>query len=180
MPTYYLLPCSCGKKTEVDSSQSGLTLRCECGAELTVPTMRGLATLERVVPAAESAAAAATRDEWSLRQGFVFLGLAIALVALFPAGYIWYTYPTEPTVNEAYLDEDRSLIGQVTLSQSFVIWDQLHTTFEDQPEHPDMEVYYKYEKQQRDRLRIAVGATVFGLLVAAAGLAIRPARQSSP
>jgi len=56
MKIEYLLPCSCGEKLVVDRSQAGLSKRCTCGRDVTVPTLRGLEQLERAAPAEETIA----------------------------------------------------------------------------------------------------------------------------
>ncbi len=79
--TLYYLPCSCGKKIEVDAGQAGLSVRCQCGADLTVPTMRGLKQLEPVEAPSEVVAAETQQANWGARQGVVFLGLVVLLGA---------------------------------------------------------------------------------------------------
>jgi hypothetical protein len=74
MPTKYLLPCDCGKKLEVESTESGLTKACECGALLVVPKLRELTKLEKV------AVADAAYRAWGGRQRGVVLGAVLAVL----------------------------------------------------------------------------------------------------
>ena len=73
----YLLACpSCGAKTPVETGQAGQSIRCNCGNSIEVPSIRAMRTLEAQgedLPAI---------PRWSMRQGFVFLGLAITAAAL--------------------------------------------------------------------------------------------------
>jgi hypothetical protein len=122
MPTHYLLPCQCGKKTEIDSSQSGLTIRCACGTELTVPAMRGLAALERL-EAAPRAVVSEPGPSWGAQQGFVFLGSTIVVVAALAAFAIWWFRMPEPlALNENYQETNRAIIDQQPPDALIVIW----------------------------------------------------------
>src|SRR5947209_2018237 len=76
MKTTYLLPCQCGEKLQVDASESGLIMKCGCGASLEVPTMRGLAQLERVT-VEESAAPS---RGWGGAQRSMAIGALIAIL----------------------------------------------------------------------------------------------------
>ncbi len=75
MATKYLLPCECGKSVPVDVGQSGLTISCDCGASLQVPTLQGLKRL----PLAEIDAPA-PKPSWGRRQGRTLLGALIAVI----------------------------------------------------------------------------------------------------
>ena len=52
----FLLPCACGAKIPVNSSQAGMSLPClECGKTVEVPTIRKLAGFASTVPAKKEA-----------------------------------------------------------------------------------------------------------------------------
>jgi hypothetical protein len=93
MPTKYLLTCQCGRKHEVDVSQSGLELACECGQKLSVPTLRGL----RALPAIEDAVARPERP-WGPRDGLLLAGVLLLVAGLTAVGLLWVRYPSYPTV----------------------------------------------------------------------------------
>src|ERR1041384_5370156 len=98
-----LLPCSCGKKIEIEISQAGLLVDCPaCGRQVQAPTMRGFRELERVELPETSAARG---GEWGTRQGLIFLGLTILAIGLLGAGYVWWTTPVFDPV--AVLGGDR-------------------------------------------------------------------------
>jgi hypothetical protein len=84
----YLLPCTCGKKLGVTKSQAGQTVRCACGKELEVPTLRGLSALERV-----GTPGAAPNKSWNNRHRVAFLLAIAALVGVLTAGYLTIDLP---------------------------------------------------------------------------------------
>ncbi|HVW37334.1 MAG TPA: hypothetical protein VHB99_08510 [Pirellulales bacterium] len=171
MTAYYLLPCSCGKKIEVDAGQSGLNVRCECGAELTVPTMRGLSQLERAsAPPPNRRLDAATESTWGARQALVFLGLIILLGAALPAALTWFTYPQPPRLREDFAELNREDIDQATLLQTWELWKGLRKDFSEESEIPEMHLYLALEKSARTRLIFMGVIGGAGLLLAVVGL----------
>jgi hypothetical protein len=88
MKTTYLLPCQCGERFQVDASESGLVMKCRCGASLEVPTLRGLSRLEKVV-VEEPASPART---WGGAQRMMAIGALIALVGIAMSIY-WTVKP---------------------------------------------------------------------------------------
>ena len=176
MSTHYLLPCACGKKTEIDAGQAGLNVRCDCGAQLAVPTMRGLSQLERVESPSAQGRGETQQSSWGARQGVIFLGAVILLGALFPVAYQLYYYPQRPQLFRTDFKElNAQEIEQATLPQTFELWRELKLGFEQQGEHPQMQMYIMMEKQAREKL-IATGAVAaVGLLLIIVGLFIKPA-----
>src|SRR5487761_135342 len=112
MQTRYLLPCRCGKKIEVDAHQSGLVVRCACGAQQPVPTLRGLAVLERTEAASLPSAPAASG--WGPRQGLVFLGLVVIALSLLSWFALRLNLPDPVTPKENYRELDRDYIGELS------------------------------------------------------------------
>lgn len=105
----YLLPCTtCGNKTVVSTAQAGETIRCDCGADLQVPTMRGLSELE---PAAATTGAARRRGAWEDRHRGAFLLVLAAIGCLGVAGYLWYTMP--PSMAGMFI------VNQAAITESF-------------------------------------------------------------
>jgi hypothetical protein len=73
----YLLPCPvCGNKLTVVAGQAGQLVQCTCGADVEVPTIRGLRELDQVIGEAESS------SRWTSRHSVAFLGLLITAGAL--------------------------------------------------------------------------------------------------
>jgi hypothetical protein len=87
----YLLPCDCGAKTPVSTAHAGNTVSCVCGADLHVPTLRGLRDLPTV-----SQAGAKTARAWEDRHRVAFLLLLVSLVCLGVAVYLRVVMPAAP------------------------------------------------------------------------------------
>ncbi len=87
----YLLPCTCGQSVRVSNKDAGQGVRCACGKMLDVPTLRGLATLERA-----DAALAARPRAWGPRQQAVFALVLLTLAAAGMAGYLAIGLPVAP------------------------------------------------------------------------------------
>jgi hypothetical protein len=80
----FLLPCGCGQATIVTPAQAGQVVRCVCGAQLEVPTLRGL---RQLAPATPSASKGKSRA-WSNRHRVAFALILVSLVCLVGAVYI--------------------------------------------------------------------------------------------
>jgi hypothetical protein len=138
----YLLPCQCGKKAEVDASQAGLSVRCACGAQLAVPTMRGLSGLERI-EAAPRALPSQPATAWGARQGLIFLGSIILGVAvLAAAGIWWFAMPTPISLKVNYQQEIRAEIDQHSPEDLMHLWQHLRGGVEE-PAHETMITNYE-------------------------------------
>lgn len=77
MRVKYLLPCSCGQKIAVESSQAGQSILCSCGKSMEVPTMKGLRQLEQYVDTANEPKATSSFGGSAIGialLGFVILG----------------------------------------------------------------------------------------------------------
>lgn len=177
MPSNYLLPCQCGKKTQVDSSQAGLNVRCACGAELTVPTMRGLAALERV-EAAPRATAAEPAANWETRQGIVFLGSTIALITALAAFCVWWFRMPEPvTLQEGYQENNRAFLDQHPPEELIDVWHNLREGIEQAPMEMALDRYDRIVAEVLGWEYVLAGVGALGLVLVAIGLAIRPGRR---
>jgi hypothetical protein len=182
MTTHYLLPCNCGKKNEVDSGQAGLNIRCSsCGAELAVPTMRGLNQLERAeAPPADRRQVASSQSTWGARQALVFLGIVVLLGAALPTALTWYAYPQPPRLRDDFEKLNRSNIDPMTLLQTWDLWTHLRQDFSEEAEIPEMYQYRILAKAARERLIFMGVIGGIGLLLVIAGLLVRPAGHREP
>ncbi|HVA46066.1 MAG TPA: hypothetical protein VNH11_06800 [Pirellulales bacterium] len=173
MPTNYLLPCACGKKTTVDAGQAGLNVRCQCGAELAVPTMRGLSSLERIeaAPTVERGEPAVT---WGPRQGLMFLGGTILAAASLAALWFWWSIPAAPSLRDDYQEQTRQAIGQLPPEKIVDLWHEFRTGIE----QPQWEMALdRYDAIVRDRMQwemLVGGVAAVGLLLVVIGLLIGP------
>ena len=113
----YLLPCQCGRKIPVDTTKAGRTLKCECDAQLEVPTLGGLKKLE---PAAQSkhAPSAAT---WGPRQRVLLAGILICVTGLGIAGFFWRDRPLPPP-HELRIERIPKHVEGLTLMQTMELW----------------------------------------------------------
>src|SRR5487761_1267231 len=169
MSFHYLLPCQCGQKTAVDSSQAGLSVRCRCGASLAVPAMRGLAKLERVESASQ-AAAAQPAGAWGARQRLIFSGSIILVFGALGALGVWWTLPEAPSLNESYQEFNRAFIDQQSPEELLEKWQDYRTGIE-QPMWES--VLNRYERIFRERVEwalVAGGVAAAGLVLMAIGL----------
>ncbi|HEX7450492.1 MAG TPA: hypothetical protein VF306_23230 [Pirellulales bacterium] len=178
MKTSYLLPCQCGKKIEVDANQSGLPVRCQCGAEHAVPTLRGLASLERAAPPASAAAGASagggSRPGWGLRQGLVFLGLVIIAGSLLMWLFLWSGMPEPITLKDNYRELNREYIEHLTPETLLAEWDRYRKDIAEPELAQGMELYQAFESNYYHSLSIVAIVAAVGIVLIVIGLCIRP------
>src|SRR5665213_22995 len=116
MSPRYLLPCTCGLSTPVETAQAGETIHCPCGAKLDVPTLRGLRNLPSV-----PLEAGAPGPTWHPGKGILFLGVLAILAGLGIEAYLRWSVPT---VDVASIHK-----GSLTMSpaDSWQTWQHLQT-----------------------------------------------------
>ncbi|MHB8902868.1 MAG: hypothetical protein ACYC6Y_29260 [Thermoguttaceae bacterium] len=163
MTAKYLLPCSCGEKIPVETTQAGENLLCSCGRTLTVPSMQGIRRLEPLPEPSKERKPGPT---------YGGLALAIALVGLLilaVGGAMMYrTHLQQP---------DFISMDYVSPWQSWLMWEQdlrhgvqLPEYFES-PYLQARQVYWRY---------MIVGAVIAGVgvvLIASAALMTMAARS---
>ncbi len=120
MTAKYLLPCSCGKKLTVRARQAGEHVRCECGTELEVPTMRGLSKLSRSDDQEET-----QKPLWSRQQGITFLASAIAIGCAVFTIYLFLERPTITPITGRTLAEIRQDFEGYNPAQTMDYWEYL-------------------------------------------------------
>lgn len=121
--TKYLLPCECGNKVEVDTTQAGLSVECTCGTKLKVPSMRGLAECERV----EEQAVQLTSN-WGIGKGLLLLGTVIFLSGTAYAVYCWRIAEFNDQIEfTVHIDHDahRKDVEELTPGQLWLEWIQM-------------------------------------------------------
>ena len=131
MATTYLLACNCGKKLPVEAPQAGQMVRCACGESLEVPTIRGLAKLER----AEQPAPTKTGPRWGPREGLLLLGVVISVLALMTAGVLHvrkyqvagkFTIP-DNTFTDERAEQIRQAVDKLSPAQAWNEWEILRS-----------------------------------------------------
>lgn len=178
--TQYLLPCSCGHKQAIDRSQAGLSMACpQCGAEVAIPTLRGFERLEQATPEVSHVA-----GEWGPRQAVLFIGCLIAGAAFAALTVLWLSRPAYPQEHQEALIEAAGStedLDQMSIVQTMYLWQELQTP----PDVPNMnefrmmlEFYRMAVTQFRQRMMIAVGVLVAGVLIMGAGLMIPKPRAA--
>jgi hypothetical protein len=105
----YLLNCSCGQKVSVSKRQAGHSVRCSCGNELEVPTLRALAELER----ADAGASPAATRAWNDRQRLAFVLAAGSLGIGLLAGYFAVRLPPMPEPPQLIEIDEHTPTGDV-------------------------------------------------------------------
>ena len=158
----YLLPCSCGQKVPVSARHAGQTVRCTCGAELDVPTLRGLRELETAGSPTVSA-----RRAWGNRQRVVFLLAVASLVAFAVAGFLALRIPPKIEPPPAIEINQESPMTQV-----FAAYDELKRGLGVAP--PALNLYERQAAQRREMLmwgvRIALALGGIGAVATVAVL----------
>lgn len=121
MSAKYLLPCSCGQKLTVDTTQAGLTLDCPCGNRVEVPPWREIRALEQI-----GAPAPVVQRGWSTKHGIIFLSLVMAICSAGGSAVVWalipdfeHSHPNDEQIQKAY--------QTLPLEESFKEWDALKT-----------------------------------------------------
>ena len=93
----YWLPCTCGQKLPVQTVQAGTLVRCPCGAELTVPTLHEMSSLESAATA-DTAGTRRRKVPWGRRQSRILLGAVVAAAAGMLLVYLQISQPRLPRV----------------------------------------------------------------------------------
>jgi hypothetical protein len=110
----YLLPCNCGRRLTVTAAQAGDLMQCECGQRVEVPTLRHLAALEQVADAPRQ------EQTWGARQGLIFLGgtlIVLAAVAL-----VWLQIREPKPIREPLVELD---VNKMTFADLWAFWPRL-------------------------------------------------------
>jgi hypothetical protein len=89
----------------MSTRQAGQTVRCQCGAVLEVPTLRGLADLERI----ESSGPRADRA-WGNRHRVVFAFLVGAIASFALAGFMAVRMPAKIELPVVSIDADTPIL----------------------------------------------------------------------
>jgi hypothetical protein len=166
----YLLPCSCGQKTAVSTAQAGQAIRCACGAEMQVPTLRGLWALE----VAEAAGGDKRGPVWENRHRAAFVFVLGSLVCLGVAAYLWATLPARPTVPTA--KEVSDTLDNSPMAQALQTYSDMQQGLgQSLAAHPDA--------QTRRQMTWGIGAALaIAAALAGAAWAVlnRPGRRVAP
>ena len=149
MKTSYWLPCACGQRLSVETTQAGTTVHCTCGTELTVPTLHEMSHLE-LAATAEAARSRRAKPGWGKRQARILLGALVTVVSIALLIYLEISQPRLPRVDS------------LAPIQVWSLWQDLRRG-------PDRHLP-QGEKQFLDSLRMYRSGKVAALVCAATGL----------
>lgn len=156
----YLLPCTCGKKIGVTKSQAGQTVRCTCGTELEVPTLRNLSELERV-----GTRGVAKTTTWTNRHRLVFSLAIVALAGVLAAGYLAIDLPPPLPEFEMVEVDEMTPFGNV-----MAVYDEMKKGIEGAvpPISPEMRALENQRETKLWGIRMALTAAGCAAVAAAA------------
>jgi len=155
----YLLPCPCGRKTPVEAPQAGQRVRCQCGAELDVPTMLGLAKLEELLD--ERPGSARPKWAWGIREAILLLGGIVFLAGLAGVIWLWTTWPKSIDMLE------------LPPFEAMGIWDEFQQGISAEPSLPERR--YLAAKRWHFQWLVAAGAVaIIGALVIGSAFLVKP------
>ncbi len=147
----YLLPCSCGRKLRIHTSQAGERIPCGCGADLEVPTMREIALLEQ--DRSEPVAPPPPR-RWGIRQRLLLAGAALVLMGGFLGAASYFLRPVLAPV------------ADYPPWMALDLWVVLQSGV-DRPAHPAELGYEEALHIHRQWMGVAAALAVLGLLTMA-------------
>jgi hypothetical protein len=161
VPIQYLLPCSCGRKTPVETQQSGESIVCACGAKLDIPRLLELKKLEKVV-----VQVAETRKPsvWGIGHSILLSGIIlVAVVAVLWILLLTYTH-SDP-YQTMTPDETRARFQKMSPIETWETW--LYFEQNGLSPHKDRKERYMDELfAQRQMLLVFLG------IFAASGMAL--------
>lgn len=173
----YMVSCSCGGQLAVEPGQAGETLRCECGRQVAVPTLRRLRELPRADEArGEASDTAATDSAWGVRQGVITVLVIAAVGSLAAAGVSRWQEPTMPTFNPAgWTELMDTKISELTPEAAWQAWVQFYEPLT-QSGFSEMQ-YHGTEELERQiawhrGLQITFGAIAAVCIIAAIAVAM--------
>jgi len=156
----FLLPCACGNQIPVSSKDAGLMVTCSCGAQVKVPTSRGLNALPRIGGGDEDVRSDAGRG-WGLRNQLLTAGLVCLLFGGIATATLIWKRPVEPS--RAMAAQEFKYMPPETLVN---LWIQYQEGF--QP--LDTTVAAKYQQDRDENARLTWIAGIIAL--AGAGMII--------
>ncbi len=163
--TQYLLPCRCGRKIPIETTQAGQPVRCQCGLTQEVPTLRKIVALDRLGPALGAASQA---KSWGTRQRVTLLGATILVVALGLMVVLVIQHPTMPS----YPDPQ-----QLSPLESLKFWEQM-LYGPDISWLPPIQLYQAKRAAWWRWFDLDVVLALAGLITMAASLAVPQARSN--
>jgi hypothetical protein len=182
MSAQYLLPCSCGQKVRVEPAQAGGQVACACGANLNVPTLRGLRQLE-VAPTDDATIRRSTGRQWGPVRGAMFsIGLLVVVVSLLVLAYTYlqfaeaglFTQDQTPVINQLEGEQ----IANMNLLDSLQAFYSLREEGLGEPVEPFWVTAQKIVAEKRNLMLGAGGLALAGAIAVIASLLINPPKAN--
>lgn len=151
-----LYPCECGRKIPVEPSQAGRTIRCECGKEIELPSLRGIRELE---PAPVEKPSQSPRPEWGLPDQLLLTGIILIGLGTLGCGFLWYSWPIVPPEWEWDLDLIRERTQDLSLEQSMKLWENLGKEKWEREDIPYV-LYYRATVESFNRWLIVLSVVI--------------------
>ncbi|MEE2780787.1 MAG: hypothetical protein VX431_01165 [Planctomycetota bacterium] len=114
------LLCQCGQVHLIETALAGSTLRCDCGIEILVPTLREIVQLED----AEETLSTQRRSRWTRQQGILFaIGVTLFFVGLGVAAILINMRPPAqlPGIDGKIASLDTQLAA-LTPAETLTLW----------------------------------------------------------
>jgi hypothetical protein len=154
----YRLPCTkddCGGSTIVDVSQAGLTVPCsKCGTSLEVPTIRGLAQLERVVTETPEQ----VQRKWGVPQSLMTIGAVMLVGFLVLALWLLMMSPAPPSGGD--YQAPKTLTVESSFGELYQAWNEVQSGLR----YVDSFEIREYRRRQEARTYWGIASLVIAAL----------------
>jgi hypothetical protein len=182
----YLLPCTgCQQSIPVEIAQAGETVRCDCGADVPVPTLRELRrlpTVDSVVPDGQKIIAGST--SWSTSRRCLFaLGFLVAAISVGTAVFYQFAAASIKSgdAHSDQLEMGAQLIDALTAEGAYEVWKMLRIQGIGEQTKPDYMIQEEKREGYQARFRMALYVFALGLLVMVVAMfVIKPRSSPSP
>ena len=183
----YLLTCTnCEQPIPVEVAQAGETVRCDCGAEIQVPSMREI----RGLPTdADPTAVEECNEVYGLpmqsslaRQRYLFAaGFLVAVISAGMAGFYYFAAARIQVegVHRDQMDQGDRLIDALTPEGAYEAWKMLRIQGIGDQKRPDYVLQEKKKEGYMRKMGVALYVFAFGLLVMGIGVFLVKPRLSS-
>ncbi|MFP6750695.1 MAG: hypothetical protein VB855_03380 [Pirellulaceae bacterium] len=184
----YLLTCtSCEQPIPLEVAQAGETVRCDCGAEIPVPSMR---EIRRLPTDAGPAAVEESIEVYGLSmqssparqlQRYLFAaGFLVAVISAGMAGFYYFAAARIQVgdVHRDQMDQGDRLIDALTPEGAYEAWKMLRIQGIGDHEKPDHVLQEKKKEGYMRKMGVAYYGFAFGLLVIGIGMFLVKLRSS--
>jgi hypothetical protein len=172
----YLFPCSCGRKTPVESRQAGEATRCDCGATLEIPRLLELKKLERV---AFEARETENIPNWGIGHSLIVSAVVVLAGVLLLWMGISYFMPGNP-YDRMTPEQTRAQSAKMTPVETWETWQYFQQVGLNPPkERIDRYIEGQYAKRQMLLTYLGIAAAG-GVALLVAGIFLAGKRPRRP